>query len=135
MLKPEIIKMEDNSIYISIRNYMEYSIDDSIEYKNITIDVHNSGDGVLLVGVQINPDEKDKEFIENLSKLIYFSDNTMCCLKFNTNNKACEWVTNYITSPNVEIYVNLDEELIGIIVRRIAEVDIIEQMKTCKING
>jgi hypothetical protein len=118
MFVPDIIQMEDGSIYIGVRNYMEYSIDEWVEYKNITIDLHKVGDTSLLVGVQIKNDGEIKYDEINFTKTMCILDSMICCIKFNIEHSNGDWVSNIEVSPNIEVYLDSMQRILGLIVKR-----------------
>lgn len=130
MYKPDIQINEDANVYVSIRNWMEYSIDDSVECceGNFIIDLHkqemnNKDDNYnyLLVGIEIRNDEYIK--LLDINKTEYVITDEICYIRFyakqgHNSNTINGTINSIIINPNIEIYYEETGILQGIIVRR-----------------
>lgn len=128
---PDIINNENGNTYILVRNYMEYSIDDSIEDDDIIIDLNDQNGEWFLVGVEIIGNNNNI----NLDKIRYISDREICYIKFYDVYKTDEDIVTQIKEPHIEIHRNKFGNIYGIIIKRekFFTIDIENDIKNMKI--
>lgn len=127
MFKPDIIINENGSTYICVRNWMEYSIDDSIEYGEMIIDLHKEGEyNYLLVGIEMRDPSKIEML--DLEKTEYITTQSSCYVKFYQRDiENCRYIINEKLKQDIELYWSDSENLMGIIIKR--RIDLGEEMK------
>lgn len=115
MYKPRIIKNNDDTIYILVKDYRDYPIDESVEYENIIIDLNENDGKKFLVGIEIK--EKDEKI--DYEKTCVILNDKMTCVKFNLieENGEDEEINNILVDNNIEIYKRINGGIIGMIIR------------------
>lgn len=130
MENPDIITNE-SGYYILVRNYMEYSIDETINYDEmISIDLHDQNGEILLVGIEIC----DIENAYDIKKIRYLCNDEICYIWMDEN--ICENVIikdNRYINYGMEIYKDKYDKFIGLLIRRIDE-KILNLFSECKIK-
>lgn len=122
MFKASVIINDNANVYIYIRNWMEYSIDESIEYEDLIIDLHKNErtNEYLLVGIEIKSDDYIK--LIDLEKTEYTTSLDSCYIKFYPkniiNNYNYSYTINHETNTNIQIHWYENKCLMGVIVKR-----------------
>lgn len=119
MFKADIQINEDANVYVSIRNWMEYSIDDSVECcgGNFIIDLHkqetnNLDDCYLLVGIEIRNNEYIKTL--DLNKTEYLITEETCYIRF-YSKQGLNLCNSFTTREYINQYIEICYDEIGIL--------------------
>lgn len=117
MSSPDIT-INDDGWYICIRNYMEYSIDETINYEeHILIDIHYENDKVLLVGIEIRDIDINEKY--NINDINYYCDDEKCFINMGIKDYTNLIKDSKLINYGIEIYKNIKNDFMGINIKRI----------------